>query len=79
MPGMHGASLLACVRARFPSVTRILLTGAGAEGDDVHGDPDLVFRLLSKPCSRDVLIKAIDDALARRSAPPIPPILPGAG
>lgn len=64
MPGMDGAALLACVRDRFPATVRILLSGAGAEGEASTDHDALVFRLLAKPCDRDTLIRAIEDALA---------------
>jgi DNA-binding NtrC family response regulator len=70
MPGMDGGVFLARVRERFPEVVRILLSGAGAESG-VARDPELVFRFLSKPCPRDALIRAVEDALA--TARPSPP------
>ena len=63
MSGMNGAALLAGVRERYPAIVRILLTGAGAEGDDVKSGSDLVFQLLSKPCPRATLIRALEDAV----------------
>jgi len=65
MPEMNGAEFLAQVRARFPSAVRILLTGAGAEGEDVTKAADLVFRVLPKPCPRDVLVRTLEEALER--------------
>ena len=71
MPGMNGAVFLGAVRARFPKAVRILLTGAGAEGEDVTADPDLVFRLLTKPCRRETLVSTLDEAMERwRKGPP---------
>jgi DNA-binding NtrC family response regulator len=63
MPGMDGGALLTQVRDRFPATIRLLLSGAGAEAV-VLESPELVFRFLSKPCPRQTLISAIDDALA---------------
>jgi DNA-binding NtrC family response regulator len=68
MPGMDGAAFLCRVRERFPAATRILLTGAGAEGEDVTGNAGLVFRLLSKPCPRQTLIRTIEEALEQSRA-----------
>jgi len=68
MPGMSGATFLSRVRERFPAAVRIMLTGAGAEGDDVTCNAGLVFRLLPKPCPRETLIRAIDEALERSRA-----------
>jgi DNA-binding NtrC family response regulator len=67
MPGMNGGAFLAQVRRRFPSIVRMLLSGAGAE-DVVLDNPDLVFRFLSKPCPRETLLQALDDAFARGAA-----------
>jgi DNA-binding NtrC family response regulator len=64
MPGMDGAALLAEVRERFPTTVRMLLSGAGAE-NVVLQNTDLAFRVLSKPCPREMLILAIEDALTR--------------
>lgn len=62
MPGMDGTAFLTEVRERFPTITRMLLSGAGAESVADHSE--LVFRTLTKPCPRDTLIAAIEDALA---------------
>ncbi len=68
MPGMSGMDLLIEVRKRFPSVTRILLTG--------HADLDMaisginegkLFRFLEKPWDdhevRSIIKKAVDVSL----------------
>ncbi len=67
MPGMDGAAFLAEVRGRFPRTVRMLLSGAGAE-NVVLQNADLAFRVLSKPCPRETLILAIEDALTRWNA-----------
>jgi DNA-binding NtrC family response regulator len=64
MPGMDGAAFLAQARRRFPATIRLLLSGAGAE-DVALKDPHLIFRLLSKPCPRETLVLAVEDALAK--------------
>lgn len=64
MPGMNGAEFLAQVRQRAPESVRILLTG--------HADLDSaidavnrgnIFRFLTKPCEKQVLVEAIHGAL----------------
>ena len=64
MPGMNGAEFLAQVRQRAPDAVRILLTG--------HADLDSaidavnrgnIFRFLTKPCEKQVLLEAIHSAL----------------
>jgi HD-like signal output (HDOD) protein len=59
MPGMDGAQLLTQVKANYPSVARIVLTG--------HADRDVVLRalpvahqFLTKPCDAGVLRVAIE-------------------
>jgi DNA-binding NtrC family response regulator len=63
MPGMDGGAFLAQVREKFPSTIRLLLSGAGAE-NVVSKDPALFFRFLAKPCPRETMVLAIEDALA---------------
>ena len=60
MPGMNGADFLARVREKAPESVRMLLTGYS----DMKAAMDAVnrgriFRFLSKPCERDVLVAAI--------------------
>ncbi|MGO8757588.1 MAG: response regulator [Terracidiphilus sp.] len=66
MPGMNGAEFLAQVRQRAPDSVRILLTG--------HADLDSaidavnkgnIFRFLTKPCEKQVLVDAIHSALEK--------------
>lgn len=60
MPGMSGLDLLAEVRARFPDITRIMLTGNSDQKTAMdavnHGR---VFRFLAKPCPPEELELAI--------------------
>jgi CheY-like chemotaxis protein len=64
MPGMSGIELLSRVKTISPKTVRIMLTG--------HADLDVsieavnsgnVFRFLTKPCSTEVLSRAIDAGL----------------
>ena len=61
MPGMDGATLLAKVHERWPSMTRIVLSG--------HTDQEQAMRamgsahqFLSKPCSPKVLTEVVENA-----------------
>jgi FixJ family two-component response regulator/GGDEF domain-containing protein len=64
MPGMNGAQFLARVREQAPNTVRMLLTG--------HADLDVaieavnegkIFQFLTKPCEREILVKAIRSGL----------------
>jgi CheY-like chemotaxis protein len=66
MPKMDGATFLALAREAAPDAVRMLLTG--------HTDLDAaikavnhgkIFRFLTKPCSRDTLRIALDDAIGQ--------------
>ncbi|HLQ76804.1 MAG TPA: response regulator [Terriglobia bacterium] len=66
MPGMNGIELLRKVKEQSPETVGILMTG-NVEMDDaqVVGNRDLFFKLLSKPCSTEDLIKALEESLER--------------
>lgn len=69
MAGMDGAEFLGHVRLRAPETVRMLLTGYS----DVHAAIDAVnkgniFRFLTKPCSRESLVDAIQLGLAQYHA-----------
>jgi ActR/RegA family two-component response regulator len=68
MPGMNGAEFLAQVRQLVPETVRILLTGYS----DMNAAIDAVnegniFRYLTKPCQKEVLVKAINLSLEQYS------------
>lgn len=64
MPGMDGAAMLSAIKLREPDVVTMLLTGhadfesAMAAVNDGH-----VFRMLSKPCPPDRLIRSLEDGV----------------
>lgn len=69
MPGMNGVEFLAKVREKYPNTVRILLTG--------HADFEVaidavnrgsIFRFLTKPCKKEVLVEAINSGLAQHRA-----------
>jgi DNA-binding NarL/FixJ family response regulator len=66
MPGMRGTEFLALVRAQFPAVARILLTGHATVdvATKAINEGQIAF-LLQKPCPPDRLHEAIVHALAR--------------
>jgi CheY-like chemotaxis protein len=63
MPGMDGALLLETVRARFPTVLRIILTGQ-CNRDTLLRSVSLAHYHLAKPCDPDTL----KDTVARACA-----------
>lgn len=64
MPGMDGIEFLALAKETAPETVRILLTGF-ADMDNAVGavNEGGIFRFLTKPCSQDMLAKALDDAV----------------
>jgi DNA-binding NtrC family response regulator len=68
MPGMQGSEFLTIVRNTYPDVVRIILTGyASVESAMRAVNESEIFRLLTKPVNRDVLLKAVEDALASKA------------
>jgi response regulator RpfG family c-di-GMP phosphodiesterase len=66
MPGMNGATLLAKFNERAPNVTRVLLTGhAEIDAAIAAVNEGHVFRFLTKPCPPEVLIPALEAAVAQ--------------
>lgn len=64
MPGMNGIELLNVVRAAAPEIVRIILTGNADLQTAVDAiNEGSIFRFLIKPCSREVMAKALTAAL----------------
>lgn len=64
MPGMDGATFLAKVRDIAPDSVRILLTGqADVESSIAAINKGAIFRYLCKPCPREDLFSALNDAV----------------
>ena len=67
MPGMDGIQTLKEIKKVRPEVQVIMHTGHGCtESARITGKHD-VFRYIEKPCPVDVLVQAIQQALAERS------------
>ncbi len=63
MPGMDGLQLLGEVRRRSPDSVRLMLTGnADMEAVIQLVNENNIFRFLTKPCSIELLAKALEDA-----------------
>jgi response regulator RpfG family c-di-GMP phosphodiesterase len=64
MPQMDGATFLAKVRAQYPNVIRILLTGqADTQAAISAVNEGQIYRFLTKPCPPDVLLEEIGSAV----------------
>jgi len=66
MPIMDGIALALKVGAEFPKVTILLMTGFADQGERAHGLSALVYDVITKPFSLDMLLGKVDDALANR-------------
>ena len=66
MPGMTGDAVLAQCRQRSPLATRMLLTGYSDIDAAMRAvNQGHIFRFLNKPCPRDEIHLAVNDALAQ--------------
>lgn len=61
MPGMDGAELLERVRASFPHVIRIVLSGHADQQAMIRALP-FAHQYLTKPCAAEVLAETVDRA-----------------
>jgi response regulator RpfG family c-di-GMP phosphodiesterase len=60
MPGMNGAQFLAQVRKSAPDTVRMLLTGFADLNTAIDAvNEGNIFRFLTKPCEKDLLVKVI--------------------
>ena len=64
MPGMNGVELLSQAKQRWPETVRVMLTGNADMGTAVQAiNEGQIFRFLSKPCSKEALLKALKAAV----------------
>jgi ActR/RegA family two-component response regulator len=64
MPGMNGAQFLAKVREKAPDTVRMLLTGYSDLDAAIEAvNQGNIFRYLTKPCEKEILVKAIKSGL----------------
>lgn len=63
MPEMSGLDFLDLVREKSPTTARLALTGLSPLALTLP-HPDRVFRVLNKPCPREVLVEALSDAVS---------------
>ena len=63
MPVMDGIALALTVAAQFPSLTIMLMTGFADQRERAHGLEALIYDVVPKPFSLQVLLEKVDDAL----------------
>ncbi|HZY67919.1 MAG TPA: response regulator [Devosia sp.] len=63
MPVMDGIALALTVAAQFPSLTILLMTGFADQRERAHGLDALIYDVVPKPFSLQVLLEKVDDAL----------------
>ena len=66
MPGMDGIETLKEIKARYPIVEVILLTGHGTIDTAVNGMKTGAFDYLLKPCDHDELLALLEAARKRK-------------
>lgn len=60
MPGMDGIEFLSAVKSSFPNTSRIMLTGNAGQQTAIDAvNEGNIFRFYTKPCTPDILEKAI--------------------
>ena len=68
MPVMDGIALALSVGAAFPEITILLMTGFADQRERAHGLDALIYDVIPKPFSLQMLMDKVDDALAGRPA-----------
>ena len=68
MPGMDGQEALGHIKAKFPLVEVIMLTGHGTIEAAIDGMKRGAYDFLTKPAEMDVLTAKVNDAAAKKAA-----------
>ena len=63
MPVMDGIALALTVAAQYPALTIMLMTGFADQRERAHGLEALIYDVVPKPFSLQVLLEKVDDAL----------------
>lgn len=66
MPVMDGVALALTVAAQYPDLTILLMTGFADQRERAHGLDALIYDVVPKPFSLDVLLGKVADALNGR-------------
>ena len=64
MPVMDGVALALTVAAQYPDLTILLMTGFADQRERAHGLEALIYDVVPKPFSLDVLLAKVADALS---------------
>ena len=63
MPGLGGLEVLRRIKAKYPKIPVILLTGRGSEKEGIKGTELGAFDYLMKPLNIEELIKKMQEAI----------------
>jgi DNA-binding response OmpR family regulator len=64
MPVMDGIALALTVAAQYPDLTILLMTGFADQRERAHGLDALIYDVVPKPFSLDILLGKVADALS---------------
>jgi CheY-like chemotaxis protein len=64
MPVMDGIALALNVAAQYPDLTIVLMTGFADQRERAHGLETLIYDVVPKPFSLQVLLEKVEDALS---------------
>ena len=64
MPVMDGVALALTVAAQYPDLTILLMTGFADQRERAHGLEALIYDVVPKPFSLDILLAKVADALS---------------
>jgi DNA-binding NtrC family response regulator len=68
MPGMDGIETLKAIKARYPLIEVIMLTGHATVESAIDGMKDGALDYLMKPCDMDVLMAKVREAKNKKAA-----------
>lgn len=66
MPGMDGIDTLKAIKAKFPLVEVIMLTGHATVESAIEGMKLGAFDYLMKPCDLEMLVEKVNEATAKK-------------
>jgi two-component system cell cycle response regulator CpdR len=71
MPVMDGIALALSVAATYPTLTIMLMTGFADQRERAHGLDALIYDVVPKPFTLQVLLDKVADALIRKPIEPV--------